>query len=224
MNKTNQKANNKYINYWNESGISSKEANKAIKIATVHSYVDNEGKEHKRVSYYSPTIKNTNIVIPVVKTTTAEKKSKSERFDPLPYSKEHSRLIATAYGRENRVFKQQAAIAVHDKKIEDTIFNLSVQKQEKKKANKESCPNLLIIKRLDSNNLPYDFSINPSRNSLDDLWKQAKEMNASFSGKMTGYFGIEIWEKSEYIKKNNGGLANYRYCVYALKDDIKLAA
>lgn len=224
MNKTNQKANNKYINYWNESGISSKEANKAMKVATVHSYVDNEGKEHKRVSYHLPTIKNVKITIPVVKATTVEKKSKSERFDPLPYSKEHSQLIATSYGRENRVFKQQATIAAHNKKIEDIIFNLTIKKQEKKKTNKESCPNLLIIKRLDSNNLPYDFSINPSRNSLDDLWKQAKEMNVSFSGKMSGYFGIEIWEKSEYTNKVNGGIANYRYCVYALKDDIKLAA
>lgn len=225
MNKTNQKANNKYINYWKESGISAKEANKAMKVAIVHSYVDNEGKEHKRVSYCLPTIKNTKLSIPpVVETTTIKKKSKTERFDPLPYSKEHHRLISSTYGRESRVFKQQAAIAAHNKKIEDIVFDLSVKKQIKNNNKKESYPNLLIIKRLDSNNLPYDFSINPSRNTLDELYKQAKEMNIEFSKKMLGYFSIEIWEKSEYTKKGKGEIGNYRYCVYSIKEETKNAA
>ena len=44
MNKTDQQKNNKYINYWTENGKSSKEINRAMKIAITTTYKDSKGK------------------------------------------------------------------------------------------------------------------------------------------------------------------------------------
>lgn len=223
MNKTNQKANNTYVNYWSKSGISSKEVNNSLKIRVLHQYVDRDGKERSRETYHHPSLKDLKFETSVAKSTLGSKKAKSERFESLPYSDEHKRLIASVYSRENNILKQQAAIAAHNKKIEDLIFKRKLRKQEFM-MNKKNHTNLLIIKRLDSKGLPYDFSINPSNNSLDELWKKAKEMNENFSGNMDKYFGIEVWEKEEYSKKLEKKLSNYRYCVYAVKENTKNAA
>lgn len=44
-------------------------------------------------------------------------------------------------------------------------------------------------------------------------------MNLEFSKSIRNYAGIEIWEKSEYMKKYNGG--NYRFCIFREKQDSK---
>lgn len=222
MNKTDQQKNNKYINYWTESGKSAKETNQAMKIATTISYLK-EDKEVTYTAYRHPSLKDIKLVKPTVATTTPAKKSKVERFDKIPYSKLHRNMVSGLYGRENKIFKQQTILAAHESKIQNIMIEKKARKLNSTKRNLEDCPNLVVVERLNEKGVPYDFSITPSRKSLDELWKDAKEANKMFSKCMKGYFGISIWEKKEYIEKYMRN-ANYRYHVYAEKEETKLAA
>ena len=56
MNKTDQQKNNKYINYWTENGKSSKEINRAMKIAITTTYKDSKGNLRTCTTYRHPKL------------------------------------------------------------------------------------------------------------------------------------------------------------------------
>ena len=58
MNKTDQQKNNTYIDYWTETGKSSKEANQSIKIAKTVTYTDKSGTKRTRTTFQHPILKD----------------------------------------------------------------------------------------------------------------------------------------------------------------------
>lgn len=219
MNKTDQQKNNTYIDYWTKSGKSSKEANQSIKIAKTVTYTDKSGTERTRTTFQHPTLKDITFSKPHIRNSSLTEEEKKERFDKAPFSDYHDKLINSTYSRENRIAKQQMLKAIHDEKIQSIMFKKATYKLAVTKYNQGDCPNLLVVKLYDSNNLPYDFSSTPSRLSLEELRKKAEIMNLEFSKSIRNYAGIEIWEKSEHMKKYNGG--NYRFCIFREKQDTK---
>ena len=209
MNKTDQQKNNTYIDYWTKTGKSSKEANQSIKIAKTVTYTDKSGTKRTRTTFQHPILKDITFSKPHIRNS----------FDKAPFSDYHDKLINSTYSRENRIAKQQMLKAIHDEKIQSIMFKKATYKLAVTKYNQGDCPNLLVVKLYDSNNLPYDFSSTPSRLSLEELRKKAEIMNLEFSKSIRNYAGIEIWEKSEYMKKYNGG--NYRFCIFREKQDTK---
>lgn len=224
MNKTDQQNNNTYINYWKESGTSSRNTNNEMKISVTSKYIDKNGNERTRTTFRHPKLSDLTFSKGKAISKGLTPEEKKTRLDEAPYSEEHKQLIAGLYSKENRILKQQAFIGAHNEKIQNLMFKRSMHKLHTKQYNNRDCPNLLIIKRLDSKGLPYDFSINPSRKSLDELWKEAKAMSSTLTKTMRDFFSIEIWEKSEYISKVQGKLANYRYCTYKDKGTVNQAA
>jgi hypothetical protein len=222
MNKTDQQKNNKYINYWTESGKSAKEANQSIKIAKTITYKDKSGKIRSITTYHHPTLKEITLSKPHIKDYSLTKEQKEERFNNAPFSEYHNKLINLTYSKENKIAKQQAQIAAHNSKIDSIICKTRARKLATARIRRENCPNILIIRREDSKGLPYDFSCNPSRKSLEELRRDALEMLPIFSKSMKDFFSIEIWEASEYANKYNRG--NYRYCLFRDKEQRLNAA
>lgn len=220
MNKTDQQKNNKYVDYWTKMGKQSKEANQSIKIVKTVTYIDKNGIKRTRTTSQHPTLKDITFSKPHIKNNGLTEEEKIERFIKAPFSDYHNKLINSTYGRENRIAKQQRLKAIHNEKIQNIMFRKATHKLAVTKYNQGDCPNLLVVKLYDSNNLPYDFSNIPSRLSLEELRKRAEAMNLEFSKSIRNYAGIEIWEKSEYIKKYNGG--NYRFRIFREKQNIKL--
>ena len=71
--------------------------------------------------------------------------------------------------------------------------------------------NILIVKT-ENNWKINDFMCIPSSHDLDTLRRIGIDMANKLSISMKNFFSIEIWEKSEYIKKMTGdNTANYRY-------------
>lgn len=222
MNKTDQQKNNKYINYWTEAGKLSKEANQSIKITKTITYIDKNNVERTRTTFKHPTLKDITFSKPHIRNSGLTKEEKKERFDKAPFSEYHNKLVNLTYSKENRIAKQQMQIAIHNEKIQKIIFKRAAHKLAVTKYNQGDCPNLLVIKMYDSNNTPYDFSTTSSRLSLEELRKKAENMNSDFSKSIRNYAGIEVWEKTEYLKKYNGG--NYRFKIFKDKEETKLAA
>ena len=54
----------------------------------------------------------------------------------------------------------------------------------------------------------------PSSHNMDTLRKIGIDMSEKLSVSMKNFFNIEIWEKSEYMKKLAGDrFTNYRYTI-----------
>ena len=230
MNKTDQQKNNIYINYWTEMGLSAKKEHQRIKIETTYTYVDSKGIQRSRTTKRHPSLKDISFENKSPAKLTIgeskeeyrkfiaqEKKQKKERLNNIPFSSYHTELVNNSYGKINNTLKQQSLLAAHNEKIEKLIFKKKQRQLFCKKQNKEDCPNLVIVNMLDSRDLPYCFSITPSRLSLDELFRIAKSMNSTMS-KYPKYFSTEIWEKSEYTRRMNTGIGNYRYNIYREKD------
>lgn len=224
MNKTDQQKNNKYINYWTENGKSSKEINRAMKIAITTTYKDSKGNLRTRTTYRHPKLSDLTFESLPAKSFALTKEQKEERFNNAKYSDKHDKLVSNLYGKINNIFKKQAEKAAHEDKINNIMFNKKVHTLVSKQRIKGEYPNLLIIQRKNSKGLPYDFSINPSRKTLEELRKDGEELNNTFSKTMRDYCGIEIWEKSRYELKGTGVPTNYRYCIFKNKEITKSAA
>lgn len=223
MNKTDQQKNNMYINYWTENGKSSKEINNAMKIKIVTNYTDSKGILRTRETYRHPKLNDLTFDNLPSKSKGLTKKEKKERFEKAPYSDKHNNLINKLYGKPNSIFKKQAEKAAHENKINDIMFKKKIHTLVNKQNYQQDCPNLLIVKRKDSKGLPYDFSINASRKSLEELRKDGEALNKTLSKTMRDYSGIEIWERSNYLLKGTGVLTNYRYCIFKDKEYKKAA-
>lgn len=236
MNKTDQQNNNTYINYWTEMGLSAKKEHQNTKIKVVHSFTDSKGILRSMTTERHPTLKDLSFKkdIPVKlaigefkeeyqKFIAKEKEHKKERIDKLPFSSYHHKLVNDSYGKTSNALKQQTLLAAHNAKIEKLIFEKKQRELFCKTRNKKDCPNLVIVNMLDSKGLPYCFSTTPSRLSLDELFNIAKSMNLYMS-KYPNYFSTEIWEKSEYIRKKDTGIGNYRYNIYREKSVLSNAA
>lgn len=187
MNKTNQIANNTYINYWTEAGLEAKETNSKQKISTD----TNKYLHHPKLDELTFETKTAKL---------KPKLSKEERFKELPFSNEHNLLVANTYSKENRLVKQQAAEAAHETKIKKLIESMKEQKRIKAmNFKRKGNENFLVIYRNDSKGLPYAFSTNPSKKSLDELYKIGKKLSIDLSEKMSDYASIRIYSKEGLI-------------------------
>lgn len=188
MNKSKQKENNNYIDYWTKRGLEAKETNAKQKITTEL----NKFLHHPKLSELT------------FKTKTAKLKpklSKEERYEKLPFSDKHNLLINSTYSKENRLVKQQAAEAAHETKIKKLIESMKEQKRirmmySKRKGNE----NFLVIYRNDHKGLPYAFSTNPSNKTLDQLFKIGEGLRNDLEQKMSDFASIKIFTKDGLVK------------------------
>lgn len=223
MNKTDQQKNNTYINYWTENGKASKEINHSMKIKITTEYKDGKGILRTRTTYRHPKLSDLTFENLPSKSKALTKEEKKKRFEDIPYSDKHNSLINKLYSKPNSIFKKQAEKAAHENKINNIMFKKKIHTLVNKQNYQSDCPNILIVQRKDSKGLPYDFSINASRKSLDELRKDGEALNKTLSKTMRDYFGIEIWERSNYLLKGTGVPTNYRYCIFKDKEYKKAA-
>lgn len=236
MNKTDQQKNNKYINYWTKSGDEAKKYNQSTKLEIAITYKDKNGIGRARTTFRHPTLKDLTFKEPLIvdKRITEEQKAhhkeleserkaqKAKRFEDLKFSFEHYKLLGNMYGKSNNIAKQQARIAAHESKIANIMAINRAKKVARTINYNAERPNLLIIRRIDSEGKPYAFSTIPSSKTLEELRKDAMEMLPFMEKNMEGFFSIEVWEKEEYLKVMRHELGNCRYCIYA--KNKKLAA
>lgn len=178
MNKSKQKENNNYINYWTKKGLEAKETNAKQKITTEL----NKFLHHPKLNELTFETKTAKL---------KPKLSKEERYEKLPFSDKHNLLINSTYSKENRLVKQQAAAAAHEAKIKKLIESMKEQKGNE---------NFLVIYRNDSKGLPYAFSTNPSNKSLDQLFKIGEGLRNDLEQKMSDFASIKIFTKDGLIK------------------------
>lgn len=178
MNKSKQKENNNYINYWTKKGLEAKETNAKQKITTEL----NKFLHHPKLNELTFETKTAKL---------KPKLSKEERYEKLPFSDKHNLLINSTYSKENRLVKQQAAAAAHEAKIKRLIESMKEQKGNE---------NFLVIYRNDSKGLPYAFSTNPSNKSLDQLFKIGEGLRNDLEQKMSDFASIKIFTKDGLIK------------------------
>lgn len=223
MNKTDQQENNTYIDYWTKSGKSAKEEHQSIKIAKTVTFTDKKGVKRTRTTYSHPTLKDITFNKPHVKDFSLTKEQKKERFDNAPFSEQHNKLVLSLYSKENRIAKQQMLKSIHDKKINLLISKKKSRELAASKYYKRDCPYSIVVRRLDSNGVPYDFMVNPSRKSFKELKKDVDEMATTFNKSMKDFFSIEIWKKDDYAKRYNKEGLN---CLYSntYRSDIQNAA
>lgn len=190
MNKSKQKENNNYIDYWTKRGLEAKETNAKQKITTE----PNKFLHHPKLNEL------------MFETKTAKLKpklSKKERYEKLPFSHKHNLLVAQAYGKENRLLKQQTARALHEKRIKEIIeqqkdFRFKKTQESRKKKEKT---NWLVVYRLDRNKLPYAFSSNPSNKSIEELRRIGEGLRDKLEQKWEDFASIRIYTQ-EGIKKD----------------------
>lgn len=190
MNKSKQKENNNYIDYWTKRGLEAKETNAKQKITTE----PNKFLHHLKLNELTFETKTAKL---------KPKLSKKERYEKLPFSHKHNLLVAQAYGKENRLLKQQTARALHEKRIKEIIeqqkdFRFKKTQESRKKKEKT---NWLVVYRLDHNKLPYAFSSNPSNKSIEELRRIGEGLRDKLEQKWEDFASIRIYTQ-EGIKKD----------------------
>lgn len=190
MNKSKQKENNNYIDYWTKKGLEAKETNAKQKITTE----PNKFPHHPKLNELTFETKTAKL---------KPKLSKEERYEKLPFSHKHNLLVAQAYGKENRLLKQQTARALHEKRIKEIIeqqkdFRFKKTQESRKKKEKT---NWLVVYRLDRNKLPYAFSSNPSNKSIEELRRIGEGLRDKLEQKWEDFASIRIYTQ-EGIKKD----------------------
>lgn len=190
MNKSKQKENNNYIDYWTKRGLEAKETNAKQKITTE----PNKFLHHPKLNELTFETKIAKL---------KPKLSKKERYEKLPFSHKHNLLVAQAYGKENRLLKQQTARALHEKRIKEIIeqqkdFRFKKTQESRKKKEKT---NWLVVYRLDRNKLPYAFSSNPSNKSVEELRRIGEGLRDKLEQKWEDFASIRIYTQ-EGIKKD----------------------
>ena len=190
MNKSKQKENNNYIDYWTKRGLEAKETNAKQKITTE----PNKFLHHPKLNELTFETKTAKL---------KPKLSKKERYEKLPFSHKHNLLVAQAYGKENRLLKQQTARALHEKRIKEIVeqqkdFRFKKTQESRKKKEKT---NWLVVYRLDRNKLPYAFSSNPSNKSIEELRRIGEGLRDKLEQKWEDFASIRIYTQ-EGIKKD----------------------
>lgn len=121
----------------------------------------------------------------------------------MPFSHKHNLLVAQAYGKENRLLKQQTARALHEKRIKEIIEqqkDFRFKKTQESRKEKEKT-NWLVVYRLDRNKLPYAFSSNPSNKSIEELRRIGEGLRDKLEQKWEDFASIRIYTQ-EGIKKD----------------------
>lgn len=197
MNKSKQKENNNYIDYWTKRGLEAKETNAKQKITT----------EPNKFLHY---LKFNELTFETKTAKLKPKLSKKERYEKLPFSHKHNLLVAQAYGKENRLLKQQTARALHEKRIKEIIEqqkDFRFKKTQESRKEKEKT-NWLVVYRLDRNKLPYAFSSNPSNKSVEELRHIGEGLRDTLEQKWEDFASIRIYTQ-EGIKEDHP-----RYYIY----------
>ena len=200
--------------YWTEIGLAAREALQSQKIydAKLH---------HKRHPKLSDLTFKKKEVTPLPELSREERrkqfeeqrKNKAEKLANLPYSDLHNKLVNNLYSKRVDAIKKSALEAAHEATIERIMIKRSIQASMKAFTNDKNKPNLLIVNR------EYEWNISPfmtipSSHTIDTLRKIANDMASKLSISMKDFFNIEIWERSEYMKKLAGDrFTNYRYTI-----------
>jgi hypothetical protein len=195
MNKSKQKENNNYIDYWTKRGLEAKETNAKQKITTEpNKFLHHPFLHHPKLNELTFETKTAKL---------KPKLSKEERYEKLPFSHKHNLLVAQAYGKENRLLKQQTARALHEKRIKEIIEqqkDFRFKKTQESRKEKEKT-NWLVVYRLDRNKLPYAFSSNPSNKSIEELRRIGEGLRDKLEQKWEDFASIRIYTQ-EGIKKD----------------------
>ena len=195
MNKSKQKENNNYIDYWTKRGLEAKETNAKQKITTEpNKFLHHPFLHHPKLNELTFETKTAKL---------KPKLSKEERYEKLPFSHKHNLLVAQAYGKENRLLKQQTARALHEKRNKEIIEqqkDFRFKKTQESRKEKEKT-NWLVVYRLDRNKLPYAFSSNPSNKSIEELRRIGEGLRDKLEQKWEDFASIRIYTQ-EGIKKD----------------------
>lgn len=199
-------------NYWTKIGLEAKKTLQAQKIfdAKKHHF------RHPKLSDLTFEEKTTSLTIlsreERRKKFEEERKNRIEKLKSIPYSELHNKLVNELYGNKVDAFKKNALIAAHEEAIRKIQIKRSIYRSMKAiDANKDK-PNIVVINKAYGFGNISTFMTIPSSHDLDTLRRIGIEMSDKLSVSMKEFFNIEIWEKSEYMKRMAGDhLANYRY-------------
>lgn len=204
----------KYI--WSETALAAREALKSQKILV---------KDKNTYHYRHPKLNEINFqqqgVVSLPELSREERrkkfeelrKSKADKLAELPFSDLHNKLINNLYGKRVDALKKSALEAAHEEAIRKIMIKRSIQASMKAFTTDKNKPNLLIVNREYNWNISAFMTI-PSSHTIDTLRKIANDMANKLSVSMKDFFNIEVWEKSEYMKKLAGDrFTNYRYTI-----------
>lgn len=199
------------INYWTEAGLAAKKQLQSQKIydKKAHHF------RHPKLSDITFEIKEVESLPELSreerrKDFLLKRKERTGKLENIPYSEFHNKLVNNLYGKRTDSIKKATLEAAHEEAIRQTIIKRNIQASMKTFINDKNKPNLLIVKRIYNWKISNFMTI-PSSHNLDTLRRIGIEMADKLSISMKDFFDIEIWEKSEYMKKLAGGIANYRY-------------
>lgn len=196
------------ILYWTKAGLEAKKALKSQKIKVGNKLRHPKLNELSLQQVVLPKERSLEEWKALFKQQREEaKKRKEER----PFSKLHNKLINRAYGKLTNSLHKSALEAAHEERIRKIILQQSIKSSLKTFNRDATKPNVLIVKT-ENNWKINDFMCIPSSHDLDTLRRIGIDMANKLSISMKNFFSIEIWEKSEYMKKIAGdNTANYRY-------------
>ena len=228
MNITNQKKTNKFINYWTKDGENSRKSNLDCKIQITTEFTKN-GKTYSSTTYRNTTAKDITFNKRKISKLDAEvlKKMKQERFESLPYSKLHNKLISNTYGTVSRIEKQQREKLIHEERIEKLTLQQRLRTKLTGKRSSNDYPHFVVIRNENSKGEPYDYYTIPSAKPLKELMVDTKEMSKEYSSNPNykDFFNIEVWEREPYLNRLNkkGSLERPRFIAWGGKDEKKAA-
>lgn len=207
MNKTKQQETNTYIPYWKADALRVKKSYKDSKILLEKTIKRrSDGKTITILNRVLPTAKD--IVFKykeptevVLKSREERKKEKAEKYEKIPFSTFHNKLIDNLYSKENRLVKQQSEATAHEKKIENLKFKIQQNKLKRSQEHKKNASNVLVVSRFDSKGKPYTFSTNPSNQSLKALKQIGEALRDKLQDKIDDFDCIKIY-KMENLRKD----------------------
>lgn len=145
--------------------------------------------------------------------------TKEEKLSKLPFSKEHDLLIAKAFGKENRVHKQQIFLAKHEQKISKIIADRKERNFKKIQKAKLKMPYVLTVERADSNGVPYVFSTNYSKKPLKLLKVIADGLAHDLNNRWKDFRSVCIYKKENLLPGLKGNPCEYTIHHYNLTKD-----
>ena len=196
------------ILYWTKAGLDAKKALKSQKIKVGNKFRHPKLNELSLQQVILPKERSLEEWKALFKQQREEaKKRKEERS----FSELHNKLINKAYGKLIDSLHKSALEAAHEERIRRIILRRGITAHLRAFDKDTIKPNILIVKT-ENNWKINDFMCIPSSHDLDTLRRIGTDMANKLSTSMKNFFSIEIWEKSEYIKKMAGdNSANYRY-------------
>ena len=196
------------IMYWTKAGLDAKKALKSQKIKVGNKF------RHPKLNELSlqQVVLSKERSLEEWKALFKQQREEAKmRKEERPFSKLHNKLINRAYGKLTNSLRKSALEAAHEERIRRIILRRGITAHLRAFDRDTIKPNILIVKT-ENNWKINDFMCIPSSHDLDTLRRIGTDMANKLSTSMKNFFSIEIWEKSEYIKKMAGdNSANYRY-------------